>query len=62
LRGVEISSIFMKYRGRAVLDDFKKIAHIVVEIPLRTHSRPSTQLWTVMTKYNISQMHTEYSH
>jgi hypothetical protein len=33
----------MKYRGRAVLDDFKKIAHIVVEILLRAHSRPSTQ-------------------
>jgi hypothetical protein len=42
LRGVEISSIFMKYRGRAVLDDFQKIAHIVVEILMRTHSRPST--------------------
>jgi hypothetical protein len=42
LRGVEISSIFMKYRGRAVLDDFKKITHIVVEILLRTQSRPST--------------------
>jgi hypothetical protein len=42
LRGVEISSIFMKYRGRAVLDDFQKIEHIVVEILLRTHSRPST--------------------
>jgi hypothetical protein len=32
----------MKYRGRAVLDDFEKNAHIIVEILLRTHSRPST--------------------
>jgi hypothetical protein len=39
LRGVEISSIFMKYRGRAVLDDFQTIMPIVVEILLRTHSQ-----------------------
>jgi hypothetical protein len=33
LRGVEASSIFMKYWGRSVLDDLYKIAHIVVANP-----------------------------